>query len=209
MVTTFLIHPDFRLNASFLDNKRLGKQRAEAKQILLKIEDVYWLRDQLHLYQQSGEILRDYINRIFQVYKQLSNGAEWSRPILDKGVIVQRPLRKAYMLHPHAMMWYGYSDALKCYINCCIEEFINRGFNNTMEYYPIVTQQVVMPPWLICTEPYTWVCNLFRLSLLAKDQNWYSHIYQQHSLIYNYHPALLTEKNTINSSYLPQGYVHH
>lgn len=40
MVNTFIVHADFSINAKILDDKRLGKQRAVAKQILLKIEDL-------------------------------------------------------------------------------------------------------------------------------------------------------------------------
>jgi hypothetical protein len=41
MVNTFLTHPDYEKSAKTLDNKRLGKQRVEAKQILDIIQDLY------------------------------------------------------------------------------------------------------------------------------------------------------------------------
>ena len=41
MVNTFLISSDFKQSAKFLDWRRLGKQRAEAFQILNIILDAY------------------------------------------------------------------------------------------------------------------------------------------------------------------------
>lgn len=64
MVTTFIVHPNFRINARLLSNKHIGKQRAEAKQILLKIEDVYYLRDKYGIYQQPGQTLKEYLQAL-------------------------------------------------------------------------------------------------------------------------------------------------
>ena len=42
---TFLPYPDFQLSAECLDYKRLGKQRLEAFQLLVALEDKWALRD--------------------------------------------------------------------------------------------------------------------------------------------------------------------
>ena len=68
MVNTFLPYSSFKKSVKSLDNKRLGKQRVEAKQILTA----------------------------------LSNGGSWSN-------------------HPAALMWKGYEECLKLYINRCIK----------------------------------------------------------------------------------------
>ena len=34
--------------------------------------------------------------------------------------------------HPAVKMWVGYDEALKHYMNCCIREWILRGYENTM-----------------------------------------------------------------------------
>jgi len=45
MVNTFLVHPDYRISASYLDWRRLGKQRVEAQQILTCLEHFDYLAD--------------------------------------------------------------------------------------------------------------------------------------------------------------------
>jgi hypothetical protein len=40
--------------------------------------------------------------------------------------------------HPARTMWRGYLPALKLYHNVCIQEWIDRGYNNTMKYYNLL-----------------------------------------------------------------------
>lgn len=49
--------------------------------------------------------------------------------------------------HPAVHMWRGYEDALKAYLNACIDEWVRRGYRNNMarmEHAP----NPPMPPWL-------------------------------------------------------------
>lgn len=49
--------------------------------------------------------------------------------------------------HPAVKMWRGYEDALKAYLNACIDEWVRRGYINNMkkmEHAP----NPKMPPWL-------------------------------------------------------------
>ena len=96
---TFLPYPCFNQSVQCLDNKRLGKQRVEALQILKALRGDY-----------------------------AKTGA-WEN-------------------HPATRMWRGYSLALSHYMNICIEEWIERGFKNTMEKVTIDEEVMVMPPWL-------------------------------------------------------------
>ena len=77
---TFLPYSSFKKSVKCLDNKRLGKQRVEALQILkaIYIEDYGWKN------------------------------------------------------HPCVKMWEKYPPALKIYMNICIDEWVSRGFKNTM-----------------------------------------------------------------------------
>ena len=84
MVNTFLPYPDFRKSVASLDNKRLGKQRVEAKQII----------------------------------DAIATGTRWQN-------------------HPACIMWMENIEALAYYYNCCLDEWISRGKNNTMPYYEI------------------------------------------------------------------------
>ena len=49
--------------------------------------------------------------------------------------------------HPITKMWKGYENALKHYLNLCIEEWMERGYNNTMNFEPI-EGDIVYPHWL-------------------------------------------------------------
>ena len=69
--------------------------------------------------------------------------------------------------HPAVCMWSGFEGALVLYSNLMIEEWMNRGYRNTME---ICDPGIVrMPPWL--------GDDVFhashRSNLLRKDPNWY------------------------------------
>lgn len=54
---------------------------------------------------------------------------------------------KGWAKHPAAKMWEGYIEALYCYRNACILEWIRRGYKNSMEY-GVVTHPKKSPPWL-------------------------------------------------------------
>lgn len=50
--------------------------------------------------------------------------------------------------HPAVLMWKGYPNALKLYLRACIEEWITRGYNNTMEIPKVDNEKdVKMPLW--------------------------------------------------------------
>lgn len=95
---TFIVDTDFAKSASYLDNKRLGKQRVEAQQIL----DI--------LLGTTG-----------------SNSTAWQK-------------------HPIVLSWQGYENALKYYINCIIDEWESRGYQNNMSKH-VVVEPVVLPWW--------------------------------------------------------------
>ena len=116
---TFLPYNDFKKTAACLDNRRLGKQRVEAYQILRII---------------SG--------------KRTSGG---------------------WMRHPAVLMWKGFSDALAAYQNSMIAEWIDRGFNNTME---LAEHEEIykLPPFMGANKFH----ESHRSNLLRKDFEFYS-----------------------------------
>lgn len=113
---TFLPYADFLETARCLDDRRLGKQRVEAMQIL--------------------NALTNATNR-------------WRR-------------------HPAVRMWAGYESALRAYLNCCIEEWVRRGYRNRMALAP-VPASTRMPRWL--GDPR--LHDSHRASLLRKDHAYY------------------------------------
>jgi hypothetical protein len=68
--------------------------------------------------------------------------------------------------HPAVRMWRGYDGALKQYANYCIEEWIKRGYRNTMALYEV--GKVVYPPWF--GGP---IHDSHKSALLRKDPIWY------------------------------------
>ena len=77
--------------------------------------------------------------------------------------------KKGWVNHPATIMWRGFENALKYYTNCMIEEWIARGYNNTMEFYKI-DGPIVYPKWLGNNEFH----KSHRMNLLRKDYDYYS-----------------------------------
>jgi hypothetical protein len=75
-------------------------------------------------------------------YRRLGKQRVEARQILD--VIVNN--KKSWRNHPAVNMWRGYTDALIEYGDSMIEEWINRGYRNTMTIFYI--QASFYPPWL-------------------------------------------------------------
>lgn len=62
-----------------------------------------------------------------QLLKALKNGGAWSN-------------------HPAARMWRGYEAALENYMAACIDEWISRGYKNTMSAK--IDNLCKLPPWI-------------------------------------------------------------
>jgi hypothetical protein len=78
--------------------------------------------------------------------------------------------------HPAVKMWKGYEQALKFYINCCIDEWTSRKgktgkpFRNTMEIYKIDFPNIEYPKWFGKEKFH----ESHRSNLLRKDYEFYS-----------------------------------
>lgn len=70
--------------------------------------------------------------------------------------------------HTAVLMWSGYEDALKEYANVCISEWIERGYNNNMEYYEW-SGNLILPPWFGDERFH----SSHRSNLLRKDNTYY------------------------------------
>lgn len=121
---TFLPYPDIKKSLKVLDDKRLGKQRVEAYQIISAIT---------------------------------------GRPKLDGTPY------KGWLNHPCSVMWRNYVPLLKEYLNASIDEWIERGFKNTMDKEDI---DIVLdyPTWF-GNEKFH---NSHKSNLLKKDFEFYS-----------------------------------
>ena len=72
--------------------------------------------------------------------------------------------------HPVVHMWTPYIPALKHYTNVMIEEWIKRGYNNTMNLYDVTEYEYDPPNWLGNKTFH----SSHRANLLRKDFLYYS-----------------------------------
>lgn len=70
--------------------------------------------------------------------------------------------------HPAVLMWHGYIDALRLYMNKCIQEWVRRGYNNTMQLADVPIK-IKMPLWFGNENFHA----SHRSNLLRKDAKWY------------------------------------
>lgn len=181
MVTTFVTSSDVKKCVRSLNNKHLGKQRLEAVQILTIIKQLRTIArvysfdplpsgDTFEDCQLRGQWVKDvrrsYLAQPTRLYKSVENGKLFRIPLSkvkeckSKGTV----FTLGFSQHPCVRMWVGYEDALKVYINACINEWVRRGFNNTMKIYKITTDP---------TFPWWWSCKATHLNhkavLLRKE----------------------------------------
>jgi hypothetical protein len=74
-----------------------------------------------------------------------------------------------WLNHPASLMWEGYENCLRLYVNTMIKEWINRKYKNTMQIYEI-EQPVIYPEWLGTDDFHA----SHRSNLLRKDYDYYS-----------------------------------
>lgn len=124
---TFLPYPNFQKSARSLDNKRLGKQRSECKQILKAL-----IGGPYQVSTLDGWISCDLAEYCFQQNPELQ-------------------YRKTpWYNHPAVQMWKGYEDALAEYGFGVCREWQTRGYADTLESYFLQIFQGIMgerPPW--------------------------------------------------------------
>jgi hypothetical protein len=121
---TFLPYPNYIRSVKILDNKRLGKQRLEAMQLI--------------------------------------------------NILENKTAGKGWRSHPTLKMWVGYTNSLKYYCNCCIDEWIKRGFKNTMIRYDVDHQN--KDPWWLGNEDFH---RAMRARLIEKNEEFYLPIFTE------------------------------
>ena len=85
----------------------------------------------------------------FQILRAIRQGGGWSN-------------------HPATNMWRGHVNALKLYHNLCIDEWLQRGYQNRMKKMRI-TGPVCYPPWFGREDFHA----AHRSNLLRKDPEFY------------------------------------
>lgn len=81
-------------------------------------------------------------------------------------------ITKGFMHHPALTMWVGHEESLKDYINAHIDEWVERGYNNTMEKYEV--QNPIRPRWCDDEEIHkNHRASLFLKELSRHEPEWY------------------------------------
>ena len=86
---------------------------------------------------------------------------------------------KGWLSHPAKIMWEGYENALKEYVNTMITQWKARGYNNTMKLYEI-TGTIEYPEWLGNDK----IHKSHRMNLLRKDFEFYSKLWPDEAVEY-------------------------
>ena len=100
-------------------------------------------------------------------YKRLGKQRVEAYQVLN--VLLGRTTTGGWRNHPITKMWKGYENALKQYLNECIDEWVHRGYNNTMKH-EVINEDIVYPHWLGNKSFH----SSHRANLLRKDYEYYS-----------------------------------
>jgi hypothetical protein len=76
---------------------------------------------------------------------------------------------KGWLNHPCSVMWRKFVPALKFYHNCCIDEWVSRGFTNTMKK-EVIDEEIILPDWFGFEDFH----SSHRANLLKKEPDFYS-----------------------------------
>lgn len=90
-------------------------------------------------------------------------------------ILLDRTPTKGWRNHPVTRMWTGYEEALKLYQNFTIEEWVKRGYNNTMSFEEIDMKHIILPLWFGNTQLH----KSHRSNLLRKDYEYYSQYFDE------------------------------
>lgn len=202
MVNTFLVDSNFSFSAQQLDRQRLGKQRVEALQILCLCQDLRRIGKHYNekipkagVYQWIRQIVKRYkVDDISLVQHQNGEGKK-KYIVYDKKVIEQVPrIRKSsfdidgftfqpkdrvvtlgFVYHPAVQMWLGYEKSLMLYIDKHIEEWVRRGYQNTMSRYPLTNvSKIKHPTWVMDSSLHrNHKASLLAKEITRKEKPWY------------------------------------
>lgn len=193
MVNTFVPCYPLEKAISLIDNRRLGKQRVEAQQILnallnaLAIARVYNLPLQPKGDSVEADIQREqWYRQTYQWYKQnvlqqkkclYHLNEHYSTEALPR----YKKVGVGFVFHPMTMMWIGHEDGLRYYINLCISEWVYRGYKNNMKFHLIFVQSEndtpPLPWWVQCPALHYSHCSaLLRKERARKEPTWYWNI---------------------------------
>jgi len=159
---TFLPYPNFDASAAVLDDRRLGKQRVEAKQILLTLE--------------KGPMICGGC-RVPRTFIVNSRCECHEAPYFGVHKFIKTP----WYNHPAVKMWRGAEFGLAEYGAACCVEWLGRGFNDTLREFFLARMTHYGKDDTSLAEP-TWLGDVeFHLShqsnLIRKDPGHYGPLF--------------------------------
>lgn len=99
-------------------------------------------------------------------YRRLGKQRIEAKQILN--ILLNRTKSKAWIHHPAVIMWKGYENCLKYYYNCILQEWVDRGYKNTM-LFETIEIPIIYPKWF----DYNDVFQSHRSNLLRKNEEYY------------------------------------
>jgi len=96
-------------------------------------------------------------------------GKQRSEALTILRIVDHRTDKQGWRNHPAVLMWQGFPEALKLYLNNCLEEWAGRGFKNRIPLEEIALRRLVLPWWLGREELHA----SHRANLLRKDPEFY------------------------------------
>ena len=96
-------------------------------------------------------------------------GKQRSEALTILRIVDGRTQKKGWRNHPAVLMWRGYAECLKLYMNTCIDEWVRRGFRNSISLEKIDHLKLRDPWWLGREELHA----SHRANLLRKDPGFY------------------------------------
>lgn len=158
---------DIKECAKVLDYKRLGKQRVEAI-TLIRIISGYQILGWIYTvsYPTDENDWPNWCKRICQMYKDdkvnllmtnhHENNINYYLYTIEKYNAMSDSEKKQYKCvskknmawwtHVATLSWVGNLDALKYYYNIILQEWIDRGYKNTMKPFEI-KNRIILPNW--------------------------------------------------------------
>ncbi len=145
-LTTYdLIAYSFYFSLSCLDNKRLGKQRVEANQLI----SIITTRKQFNLH---NEVNKYTLSQLKKQYPEIKFG---------------------WINHPATLLWEDYLEELKLYFNICIRVWTSRKnvkgqpMKNNMPFHKVLLrEQYTRVPWFLTNTRFT---NAHQSALMFKE----------------------------------------
>jgi hypothetical protein len=96
-------------------------------------------------------------------------GKQRSEALTILRIVDGRTDKPGWRHHPAVLMWQGYAEALKQYLNLCLDEWERRGFANSIPRERVDPRSLEMPWWLGREELHA----SHRANLLRKDPLFY------------------------------------